>query len=190
MPGYGVHPTSNVEYNLERPEGRGYVRRDRERSHGVTLIGTRDQGATEDVLKERTLTKLYNSRPTWLEQAHRRVDEAVFAAYGWPTRRCWRGCWRSTASGRGEGGDEAALPRDHRATAIARSTCAPSPTAVGEGRGEGGRQPSAASGPDALSRSPQRQKRRGAVEHPEADRHADDRQAQEVRHRHPDRRHP
>ncbi|MHB0879035.1 MAG: class I SAM-dependent DNA methyltransferase [Anaerolineae bacterium] len=42
------------------------------------------EGATEDVLKERTLTKLYNKRPTWLEQAHRRLDEAVFAAYGWP----------------------------------------------------------------------------------------------------------
>ena len=34
-------------------------------------------------LKRRTLTNLYNDPPTWLELAHRRLDEAVFAAYGW-----------------------------------------------------------------------------------------------------------
>jgi len=32
----------------------------------------------------RTLTNLYNQRPAWLDNAHRRLDEAVFAAYGWP----------------------------------------------------------------------------------------------------------
>lgn len=31
----------------------------------------------------RTLTNLYNQRPTWLELAHKKLDEAVFAAYGW-----------------------------------------------------------------------------------------------------------
>ncbi len=35
-------------------------------------------------LKRRTLTSLYNERPTWLDIAHRRLDEAVSAAYGWP----------------------------------------------------------------------------------------------------------
>jgi len=34
-------------------------------------------------LKRRTLTNLYNERPTWLDLAHKRLDEAVFAAYGW-----------------------------------------------------------------------------------------------------------
>ena len=34
-------------------------------------------------LKKRTLTNLYNERPTWLDLAHRKLDEAVFAAYGW-----------------------------------------------------------------------------------------------------------
>ena len=34
-------------------------------------------------LKKRTLTNLYNQRPTWLAQAHQKLDEAVFAAYGW-----------------------------------------------------------------------------------------------------------
>jgi hypothetical protein len=35
-------------------------------------------------LKARTLTNLYNEMPTWLKNAHRKLDEAVFAAYGWP----------------------------------------------------------------------------------------------------------
>ena len=34
-------------------------------------------------LAKRTLTNLYNARPTWLDLAHRALDEAVFAAYGW-----------------------------------------------------------------------------------------------------------
>lgn len=34
---------------------------------------------------KRTLTNLYNQRPTWLELAHKKLDEAVFAAYGWPS---------------------------------------------------------------------------------------------------------
>jgi len=35
-------------------------------------------------LKDRTLTNLYNARPTWLDLAHRKLDAAVAAAYGWP----------------------------------------------------------------------------------------------------------
>ena len=35
-------------------------------------------------LKDRTLTKLYNERPTWLDLAHKKLDKAVAAAYGWP----------------------------------------------------------------------------------------------------------
>ena len=35
-------------------------------------------------LAKRTLTNLYNERPTWLDLAHKRLDEAVFTAYGWP----------------------------------------------------------------------------------------------------------
>jgi len=34
-------------------------------------------------LKKRTLTNLYNQRPTWLDRAHQELDAAVFAAYGW-----------------------------------------------------------------------------------------------------------
>ena len=42
------------------------------------------EGATERELNRRTLTNLYNRRPTWLDLAHRRLDEAVLDAYGWP----------------------------------------------------------------------------------------------------------
>jgi hypothetical protein len=41
------------------------------------------EGASEPELKKRTLTNLYNARPTWLENAHRALDGAVFEAYGW-----------------------------------------------------------------------------------------------------------
>ncbi len=41
------------------------------------------EGATESDLKDRTLTKLYDERPTWLRLAHVRLDRAVFEAYGW-----------------------------------------------------------------------------------------------------------
>jgi type II restriction/modification system DNA methylase subunit YeeA len=36
------------------------------------------------ILRERTLTNLYNQRPQWLTDAHRDLDAAVAAAYGWP----------------------------------------------------------------------------------------------------------
>jgi hypothetical protein len=35
-------------------------------------------------MKKGTLTNLYNARPTWLANAHARLDAAVYAAYGWP----------------------------------------------------------------------------------------------------------
>jgi hypothetical protein len=34
-------------------------------------------------MAKRTLTNLYNERPTWLDLAHRKLDDAVIAAYGW-----------------------------------------------------------------------------------------------------------
>ena len=38
--------------------------------------------ASAKTLQKRTLTKLYNERPTWLALAHQKV--AAAAAYGWP----------------------------------------------------------------------------------------------------------
>jgi len=39
---------------------------------------------SEPERKTRTLTILYNTRPTWLEHAHGKLDHAVLDAYGWP----------------------------------------------------------------------------------------------------------
>ena len=46
------------------------------------LVPNSDDSARE--LARRTLTNLYNERPTWLRLAHQKLDAAVFAAYGWP----------------------------------------------------------------------------------------------------------
>ena len=53
------------------------------------LVGKRDrwlnpEGATEAELRKRTLTNLYNERPTWLNLAHKKLDDAVLDAYAWP----------------------------------------------------------------------------------------------------------
>jgi hypothetical protein len=37
------------------------------------------------ILEKRTLTNLYNTRPAWLAHAHKALDDAVAAAYGWPS---------------------------------------------------------------------------------------------------------
>ncbi|WP_342726087.1 DNA methyltransferase [Bradyrhizobium sp. B097] len=42
-----------------------------------------DENAAE-ILKKRTLTNLYNERPTWLTNAHADLDAAVATAYNWP----------------------------------------------------------------------------------------------------------
>jgi hypothetical protein len=54
------------------------------------LVARRDawlnpSDASSEELKTRTLTNLYNAHPAWLADAHRKLDDAVFAAYGWPT---------------------------------------------------------------------------------------------------------
>ncbi len=52
------------------------------RAAGETARPRRD--ASEAELKQRTLTNLYNARPTWLANAHARLDRAVWDACGWP----------------------------------------------------------------------------------------------------------
>jgi len=44
-------------------------------------------------LMARTLTNLYNEMPTWLANAHRTLDETVFAAFGWPASISDAGQW-------------------------------------------------------------------------------------------------
>jgi type II restriction/modification system DNA methylase subunit YeeA len=47
------------------------------------ILPKNEKAAAE--LKKRTLTNLYNQRPQWLADAHRDLDAAVAAAYGWST---------------------------------------------------------------------------------------------------------
>ncbi|HET6441887.1 MAG TPA: DNA methyltransferase [Phycisphaerae bacterium] len=62
-------------------------------------------------LRERTLTNLYNERPTWLRLAHLEMDRAVLAAYaqvdpegGWAED--WADVWEPSGAGQ-------PLPKDH-----------------------------------------------------------------------------
>lgn len=53
------------------------------------LVETRDAwlnpaGAVAADLAKRTLTTLYNQRPSWLDGLHKALDAAVLTAYGWP----------------------------------------------------------------------------------------------------------
>ena len=55
-------------------------------------------------LKKRTLTKLYNERPTWLRHAHEALDRAVLAAYaatdpGGEWAEDWAEVWVETGAG-------------------------------------------------------------------------------------------
>jgi len=60
--------------NGRLPRGIGTVKYPR-------VVAKDDQTAT--LLKKRTLTNLYNKPLTSLANVHRKLDEAVFAAYGW-----------------------------------------------------------------------------------------------------------
>lgn len=60
--------------------------------------------AKDPRLKKRTLTNLYNERPTWLKLAHEKLDRAVLAAYAavdpeglWPEN--WAEVWTDTGAG-------------------------------------------------------------------------------------------
>jgi hypothetical protein len=60
--------------------------------------------AKDERLKKRTLTNLYNERPTWLKIAHEQLDRAVLAAYaavdpagGWD--QGWDEVWTETGAG-------------------------------------------------------------------------------------------
>jgi len=50
---------------------------------GLRIGWLNPPGLSDADLAKRTLTNLYNARPTWLAQAHERLDAAVLAAYGW-----------------------------------------------------------------------------------------------------------
>ena len=72
--------------------------------------------AKDPQLKRRTLTNLYNERPTWLRLAHEALDRAVLAAYaqvdpagGWSED--WAEVWRDSGAGQPLPGDHALAAR-------------------------------------------------------------------------------
>ena len=67
---------------LNPPEWVDWVRTPEEEKAGFPLRPVAKPGH-EAELKKRTLTNLYNARPAWLDNAHRELDQAVAAAYGW-----------------------------------------------------------------------------------------------------------
>lgn len=73
------------------------------------------RAAKDKNLKKRTLTNLYNDRPTWLKLAHDKLDRAVLAAYtatdadgDWCED--WAEVWNQTGAG-------FPLPADHAMSA-------------------------------------------------------------------------
>jgi len=86
-------PSTTFEtYSFPWPPGREPADDPRVAAIGTAaraLVEQRDrwlnpEGASEAELKQRTLTNLYNQRPTWLDLAHTKLDRAVLDAYGWP----------------------------------------------------------------------------------------------------------
>jgi hypothetical protein len=73
FPGSAVGPWARYVVNSDR-NGIGTVRYPRREPRDADCAAK---------LKKRTLTNLYNERPTWLDLAHKKLDGAVAAAYGW-----------------------------------------------------------------------------------------------------------
>ena len=67
---------------LNPPEWVDWVRTPEEEKAGFPARPVAKPGC-EAELKKRTLTNLYNARPAWLDNAHKELDSAVAAAYGW-----------------------------------------------------------------------------------------------------------
>ena len=67
---------------LNPPEWVDWVRTPEEEAAGFPLRPVAKPGH-EAGLMRRTLTNLYNTRPAWLDHAHRELDAAVAKAYGW-----------------------------------------------------------------------------------------------------------
>jgi type II restriction/modification system DNA methylase subunit YeeA len=83
--GFRYTPTTTFE-TFPMPEGTEQMERVAEAARRLDSLRGKALGMVdEDNPKGRTLTSLYNKPPSWLRLAHRDLDDAVFAAYGWPT---------------------------------------------------------------------------------------------------------
>jgi hypothetical protein len=85
--GFRYTPTSCFEtFPLPRPTD---AEREAIAAAACELVHLRDgwlnpPGLDPAALAVRTLTNLYNERPSWLANAHDDLDRAVLASYGWP----------------------------------------------------------------------------------------------------------
>lgn len=70
------------DHYLNPPEWTDWLITPEEEAAGFPMRPVAKVGHEAD-LKKRTLTNLYNLRPTWLALAHETLDKAVAAAYGW-----------------------------------------------------------------------------------------------------------
>jgi hypothetical protein len=80
------HPAALLYFLLARPPHPSSLSLPPSSNFVGTVRGPRTVPKDADCaasLKKRTLTNLYNERPARLELAHRKLDAAVFAAYGW-----------------------------------------------------------------------------------------------------------
>jgi hypothetical protein len=67
--------------------------------------------AQDSRLKKRTLTNLYNQRPTWLKLAHEKLDRAVLAAYAAiDPEGAWQEGWAAACT---DTGAAQPLPTNH-----------------------------------------------------------------------------
>lgn len=65
------------------PEQRAQIARAAEKLHTLRENWLRASSSTDNDVRKRTMSELYNDRPAWLRDAHDDLDRAVFAAYGW-----------------------------------------------------------------------------------------------------------
>lgn len=70
------------DHYLNPPEWTEWVITPEEQAAGFPRRAVPRPGHEAD-LKKRTLTNLYNARPSWLALAHEMLDQAVAVAYGW-----------------------------------------------------------------------------------------------------------
>lgn len=87
--GFRYTPTTTFEtfpFPDPSPEARDGIANAARRLDELRKGWLNPAGAAEAELRQRTLTNLYNVRPTWLQQAHERLDRAVYVAYGWEYR--------------------------------------------------------------------------------------------------------
>jgi hypothetical protein len=85
--GFRYTPTTTFEtfpFPVPTPEQRAGIETAARRLHELREGWLNPPGVSVAELAKRTLTNLYNARPTWLVQAHEALDRVVLDAYGWP----------------------------------------------------------------------------------------------------------